>query len=64
MKAAVNDRYGPPDLVRIAEVAKPTANDHELLVKVQATTVNRTDCGFRGPRGSSRGSSPGCDDRG
>jgi len=50
MKAAVNDRYGPPDLVRIAEVAKPTANDHELLVKVQATTVNRTDCGFRGAK--------------
>jgi NADPH:quinone reductase-like Zn-dependent oxidoreductase len=47
MKAAVLTRYGPPDVVRIAEVAKPTAKDNELLVKVHATTVNRTDCGFR-----------------
>jgi NADPH:quinone reductase-like Zn-dependent oxidoreductase len=47
MKAAVYNRYGPPDVVRIAEVARPTANDHEVLVKVHATTVNRTDCGFR-----------------
>ena len=64
MKAAVYDRYGPPDVVRIAEVAKPAANDHEVLVKVHATTVNRTDCGFRGPGRSSRGSSLGCDDQG
>ena len=47
MKAAVQTRYGPPEVVRIAEVDKPTARDHELLVKVHATTVNRTDCGFR-----------------
>jgi len=47
MKAAVHTRYGPPDVVRIAEVDKPTVTDHEVLVKVHATTVNRTDCGFR-----------------
>lgn len=47
MKAAVRTRYGPPDVVRIAEVPEPTAGDHEVLVKVHATTVNRTDCGFR-----------------
>jgi NADPH:quinone reductase-like Zn-dependent oxidoreductase len=50
MKAAVHRRYGPPDVVRIAEVDKPTAKDNELLVKVHATTVNRTDCGFRGAK--------------
>jgi NADPH:quinone reductase-like Zn-dependent oxidoreductase len=50
MKAAVNASYGPPDVVRIAEVAKPTPRDHELLVRVHATTVNRTDCGFRGAK--------------
>ena len=50
MKAAVYDRYGPPNVVRVAEVARPTANDHELLVKVHATTVNRTDSGFRGAK--------------
>jgi NADPH:quinone reductase-like Zn-dependent oxidoreductase len=47
MKAAVHTSYGPPDVVRIAEVDKPTAKDNQVLVKVHATTVNRTDCGFR-----------------
>jgi NADPH:quinone reductase-like Zn-dependent oxidoreductase len=47
MKAAVHTRYGPPEVVRIAEVAKPAITGHEVLVKVHATTVNRTDCGFR-----------------
>jgi len=47
MKAAVHTSYGPPDVVRITEVEKPTAKDNEVLVKVHATTVNRTDCGFR-----------------
>jgi NADPH:quinone reductase-like Zn-dependent oxidoreductase len=50
MKATVLTRYGPPDVVRIAEVRKPAAKDNELLVKVHATTVNRTDCGFRAGR--------------
>ena len=47
MKAAVRSSYGPPDVVRIAEVDKPTPRDNEVLVKVHTTTVNRTDCGFR-----------------
>jgi NADPH:quinone reductase-like Zn-dependent oxidoreductase len=47
MKASVLTRYGPPDVVRIAEMDKPTAKDNEVLVRVHATTVNRTDCGFR-----------------
>jgi NADPH:quinone reductase-like Zn-dependent oxidoreductase len=47
MKAAVHTSYGPADVVRIAEVDKPTPKDNEVLVKVHATTVNRTDCGFR-----------------
>ena len=47
MKAAVRDRYGRPEVVRIAEVEKPAPEDDELLVKVHATTVNRTDCGVR-----------------
>jgi NADPH:quinone reductase-like Zn-dependent oxidoreductase len=37
-------------VVRIAEVAKPAVRDNEVLVKVHATTVNRTDCGFRAGR--------------
>jgi NADPH:quinone reductase-like Zn-dependent oxidoreductase len=47
MRAVVRTSYGPPDVVRIAEVPKPTAKDNQVLVKVHATTVNRTDCGFR-----------------
>ena len=47
MRAAVHTRYGPPDVVRIVSLDKPTAGDDELLVKVYAATVNRTDCGFR-----------------
>ena len=50
MKAAVHTTYGPPDVVRIAEVDKPAPKDNELLVRVHATTVNRTDCGFRAAR--------------
>ncbi len=47
MKAAVQHRYGPPDVVRVEEVEKPMPGNRELLVKVHATTVNRTDCGYR-----------------
>jgi NADPH:quinone reductase-like Zn-dependent oxidoreductase len=47
MRAAVHTSYGPPEVVRIAEVDKPTLKDNQVLVKVHATTVNRTDCGFR-----------------
>jgi len=47
MKAAVYKKYGPPDVVRIEEVDKPSPRSVEVLVKVFATTVNRTDCGFR-----------------
>jgi NADPH:quinone reductase-like Zn-dependent oxidoreductase len=47
MKAAVHTRYGPPEVVRITEVEKPTVGDHDVLVKVHVATVNRTDCGFR-----------------
>ena len=47
MKAAVYKKYGPPDIVKIEEVDRPSPRSNEVLVKVFATTVNRTDCGFR-----------------
>lgn len=50
MKAAVHTRYGPPEVVRITGVDQPTASANELLVRVHATTVNRTDCGYRGAK--------------
>ncbi len=49
MKAAVYRRYGPPEVLRIEEVKKPVPGSNEVLIRVHATTVNRTDCGFRKP---------------
>lgn len=43
MKAAVYRRYGPPDVLQIEEVEKPVPGDDELLVKVHAVSVNRSD---------------------
>jgi NADPH:quinone reductase-like Zn-dependent oxidoreductase len=47
MKAAVYKRYGGAEVVSIAETATPSAKDGELLIQVHASTVNRTDAGFR-----------------
>lgn len=45
MKAAVVTGYGPPDVVKVRQAAKPTPAAGEVLIRVHATTVNRTDCG-------------------
>ncbi|WP_326719218.1 NAD(P)-dependent alcohol dehydrogenase [Streptomyces sp. NBC_00243] len=50
MKAAAHRRYGPPDVVRIATVDKPSYGDLDVLVQVHASTVNRTDCAYRAAR--------------
>lgn len=50
MRAAVATRYGPPEVVHVTDVAMPTPAADELLVEVWATTVNRTDCGYRAAR--------------
>jgi NADPH:quinone reductase-like Zn-dependent oxidoreductase len=44
MKAVVRKRYGPPDVLELAEIEQPVAKDDEVLVRVYAATVNRTDC--------------------
>ena len=49
MKAIVNTVYGSPDVLQLMEVEKPSPKDDEVLIKIHATTVNRTDCGFRNP---------------
>lgn len=47
MKAVVHTQYGPPEVAVLKEVPKPSPQDNELLIKVVAATVNRTDAGFR-----------------
>ena len=47
MRAVVHDRYGPPEVLRIDAVERPVPKDDEVLVKVHATTVTRTDTGLR-----------------
>ncbi|CAM4290991.1 NAD(P)-dependent alcohol dehydrogenase [Gillisia limnaea] len=47
MRAIIYTEYGPPEVVKLMEVKKPTPKEKEVLIKIFATTVNRTDCGFR-----------------
>jgi NADPH:quinone reductase-like Zn-dependent oxidoreductase len=47
MRAVVYDRYGPPDVLRLEDVERPVPETDQILVRVRATTVNRTDAGLR-----------------
>src|SRR5215213_10153609 len=47
MRAVVHDRYGPPDVLRIEDVDQPVPKEDQILVRVHATTVTRSDCGWR-----------------
>ncbi len=47
MKAIVYDHYGPPEVLRIADVPQPVPATDEVLVRVHASTVNRFDCHTR-----------------
>lgn len=47
MKAWQYFKYGSPDVLQFQEIKDPVPGPNQLLVRVMATTVNRTDCGFR-----------------
>lgn len=44
MKAFLYRKYGPPDVLNLEEIPRPVPNSKEILIKVIATSVNRTDC--------------------
>jgi NADPH:quinone reductase-like Zn-dependent oxidoreductase len=47
MKAVVYNRYGPPEVLRLEDVERPVPGEDEVLIRIHATTVTRTDCGVR-----------------
>ena len=49
MRAVVQDRYGPPEVLRIEEVERPVPKDDEILIRVRASTVSQSDTHARRP---------------
>jgi NADPH:quinone reductase-like Zn-dependent oxidoreductase len=47
MKAILNTKFGPPELLQLEEVEKPVPRDNEVLIRVHATTVSTGDCNVR-----------------
>jgi NADPH2:quinone reductase len=50
MKAVVQDRYGPPEVLHLEDVERPVPKDDEVLIRIRATTVTQTDTHLRRAR--------------
>ena len=48
MKAMVYTSYGPPEVLHLTEVAKPSPKENEVLIRIHAAAVTTTDCDLRG----------------
>ena len=48
MRVAAYREYGPPEVLKVGEVAKPACGPNEVLVRLHATTVTAGDCRMRG----------------
>lgn len=54
MKAVICTRYGPPEVLRLAEVERPTPRRNQICIRIFATAVTVSDCVIRGLRAPRR----------